>query len=204
MTAAIEGGRVLDALRLSARPPEPALRLPAELAVSLAAAAGAAMTAELAADDWMALLMAVLESPVRRTVKPVGLPDSAETKESARQAAGAVPELAKLVGLRIPPRPAPDEPPPAGQRSERWRTSSRVLNPAASSSCLLERSPGNADRIDLGASARGEPVDECLDHRLRRPRPPGHRVRRRSTRSGRPGRCRGRSGPAAKPDHRVA
>jgi hypothetical protein len=105
MTTAIEGGRVLDALRLSARPPEPALRLSAELAVSLAAAAGAAMTAELAPDAWLALLVAVLESPVRRTVKPVGLPDSAETKESARRAAGAVPELAKLVGLRIPPPP---------------------------------------------------------------------------------------------------
>ena len=105
MTSAIEGGRVLDALRLSARPPEPALRLSAELAVSLAAAAGAAMTADLAPDAWLALLGAVLESPVRRTVKPVGLPDSAETKESARRAAGAVPELAKLVGLRIPPPP---------------------------------------------------------------------------------------------------
>jgi hypothetical protein len=105
MTTAIESGRVLDALRLSARPPEPALRLSAELAVSLAAAAGTAMTAELTPDAWMALLMAVLESPVRRTVKPVGLPDSAETKESARRAAGAVPELAKLVGLRIPPPP---------------------------------------------------------------------------------------------------
>ena len=105
MSAAIETGRVLDALRLSARPPEPALRLSAELAVGLAAAAGAAMTADLAPDAWMALLMAVLESPVRRTVKPVGLPDSPETKESARRAAGAVPELAKLVGLRIPPPP---------------------------------------------------------------------------------------------------
>jgi hypothetical protein len=105
MTAAIESGRVLDALRLSARPPEPALRLPAELAVSLAQAAGAAMTAELAAPEWMAFLMAVLDSPVRRTVKPTGVPDTAETKESARRAAGAVPELAKLVGLRIPPPP---------------------------------------------------------------------------------------------------
>jgi len=105
MTAAIEGGRVLDALRLSARPPEPALRLSAELAVSLAAAASAAMTADLAPEAWMALLMAVLESPVRRSVKPVGVPDTAETKESARRAAGAVPELAKLVGLRIPPPP---------------------------------------------------------------------------------------------------
>jgi len=105
MTAAIEGGRVIDAVRLSARPPEPALRLSAELAVRLAAAAGAAMTADLAPEAWLALLMAVLESPVRRSVKPAGLPDAAETKEAARRAAGSVPELAKLIGLRIPPPP---------------------------------------------------------------------------------------------------
>ncbi len=103
--AGLDGDRVLDALRATARPPEPATRLPAELAVRVSAAAGAAMTAELAPAAWLELLDAVVESPVRRTVKPSGIPAGDEVQAAARAAAGLVPELAKLLGLRIPPPP---------------------------------------------------------------------------------------------------
>jgi hypothetical protein len=109
MTTALDEGRVLDAVRTTARPPEPATRLPAELAVRVSEAAGAAMTAD--AVDWMFLLEAVIDSPVRRTVKPTGIPDIPEAQDAARRAAGSVPELAKLLGLRIPPPPPPRRPP---------------------------------------------------------------------------------------------
>ncbi|MGH9047371.1 MAG: hypothetical protein ACRDVW_08655, partial [Acidimicrobiales bacterium] len=112
--SAIDSGRVLDALTVSARPPEAGTRCPAELAVRLAQAASATMTADLAAEDWLALLAAVLESPVRRTVKPAGIPDAPAAKDAARKAAGAVPELAKLIGLPIPP-PPPRRPPASGR-----------------------------------------------------------------------------------------
>jgi hypothetical protein len=102
---ALNDGRVQQAVEASIRPPEPGTRCPAELAVRLAAAAGEAMTADLAPEDWMRLLDAVVASPVRRTVKPVGIPDDEVAKQAARNAAGAVPALAKLLGLRIPPPP---------------------------------------------------------------------------------------------------
>lgn len=105
MEKALEAGRVADAVRVSARAPEPASRLPAELAVRLADAAGKVMTAETAAAEWIALLGAVVESPVRRNVKPQGIPEDEQAKSAARRAAGLVPELAKLLGLRIPPPP---------------------------------------------------------------------------------------------------
>jgi hypothetical protein len=105
ITSALEAGRVLDALRIATRPPEVATRLPADLAVKITEAAGAAMTADLAPEEWLALLDAVLESPVRRTVKPGGIPAVPQVQEAARHAAGLVPELAKLLGLRIPPPP---------------------------------------------------------------------------------------------------
>jgi hypothetical protein len=120
MGKALDDGRVLDALRASARAPEPASRVPAELAVRLAEAAGAVMTAEAPPSDWTALLDAVVESPVRRTVKPKGVPDDPKAKDAARHAAGSVPELAKLLGLRIPPppprRPVGSRPGGGGQR----------------------------------------------------------------------------------------
>jgi hypothetical protein len=105
ITNALNDGRVQQAVEASIRPPEPGTRCPAELAVRLAAAAGEAMTAELGPEDWMRLLDAVVASPVRRTVKPAGIPDDEVAKQAARNAAGAVPALAKLLGLRIPPPP---------------------------------------------------------------------------------------------------
>jgi hypothetical protein len=113
MTKALDEGRVAEALDVSSQPPEPSTRVPAELAVRLAESAGAAMTADTDPAAWQALLQAVLESPVRRTVKPQGIPADPGTHDAARHAAGAVPELAKLLGLRIPP-PPPRRPGPGG------------------------------------------------------------------------------------------
>ena len=105
ITNALKDGRVRDAVEASIQPPEPGTRCPADLAVSLAAAAGEAMTADLAPDEWLKLLDAVVASPVRRTVKPAGIPDDEVAKQAARHASGSVPALAKLLGLRIPPPP---------------------------------------------------------------------------------------------------
>jgi len=112
---ALEAGRMLDALHAASRPPEPSTRLPSELAVRIAEGVGAAMTAQLGPSEWLALLEATIESPVRRTVKPTGIPPVPEVEAAARNAAGLVPELAKLLGLRIPPPPprrAPARPAP--------------------------------------------------------------------------------------------
>ena len=74
------------------------------------------MTADSDVGHWLAVLDAVVTSPVRRSVKPRGIPDAPEAQEAARHAAGLVPELARLLGLRIPPPPPPPRRPPAGRR----------------------------------------------------------------------------------------
>jgi hypothetical protein len=102
---AINDGRIQQALEASMRAPEPGTRCPADLAVRLAAAAGEAMTPDVPPEDWMRLLDAVVASPVRRTVKPTGIPNDEVAQQAARHAAGSVPALAKLLGLRIPPPP---------------------------------------------------------------------------------------------------
>ncbi|MDQ6796987.1 MAG: hypothetical protein M3011_02985, partial [Actinomycetota bacterium] len=117
-------GRVVRALRVSGRPPDPSARFPADLAEQLSAAAGAAMTADTIADRWAALLDAVVASPVRRTVQPQGVPaERAEDLERAlRLAAPRVPGLAAMLGPPRPPRPVrPGGSPgaPAGSRAPR-------------------------------------------------------------------------------------
>lgn len=108
----LEEVHVLRALRLSARPPDPGARFSAELAGRLRDAASAALSPSAPADKWLALLEAVVESPVRRTVKPEGLPAkiTPELLQAARQQCGRVPALAPLLGLSVPPPPGPSRP----------------------------------------------------------------------------------------------
>jgi len=121
ITGALDEGRVVDAVRASIRPPEPSARLSAELAVRLSDAAGQAMSPDLAPAEWLALLEVVVECPVRRTVKPVGLPTGADEAllTEVRKAAGLVPELARLLGIPIPPPPGPRRPVPARSAGRR-------------------------------------------------------------------------------------
>lgn len=112
---ALDDNRVVRALRVSARGPEPGSRVPAELATRLADAASAAMSPETVADRWATLIDAVGGSPVRRSVKPVGLPADAPVSltDAAKAAAGQIPALAPLLGLPMPPPPgAARKPPP--------------------------------------------------------------------------------------------
>jgi hypothetical protein len=108
ITAALEEHRLVRALRVSTRSPDPSMRLPAEVAMKLSGAASEALSSESPPDRWGALLEAVVASPVRTTVKPVGLPANPGDAllDAARQAAGRIPALAQLLGLAIPPPPS--------------------------------------------------------------------------------------------------
>ena len=105
----LDGNHVVRALRLSGRPPEPGARLTVELSERLADAAGRSMSPDTPPERWMALLDSASESPVRRSVKPVGLPENAppDLKRSAHQHSGSIPSLAALLGISMPPPPIP-------------------------------------------------------------------------------------------------
>lgn len=108
----LDQGHVARALRLSSRPPDASARFSAELAKRLRDAASAALSTATPPDHWLSLLEAVIESPVRRTVKPQGLPanPSPELLGIARQHCGRVPGLAPLLGISVPPPPGPARP----------------------------------------------------------------------------------------------
>ncbi len=109
IAAHLDDGRVVRALRLAARPPEPAARMDADLLQRLSDAAGEAMGPDTPVDRWLALIDAVAASPVRRSVKPAGLPadPGPELRRVAHQQSGRIPALAALLGVAIPPPPAP-------------------------------------------------------------------------------------------------
>ncbi len=105
----LDGKRVIRAVRLSSRPPEPIAKLPAELLEELTNAANEMLSPETPADRWAALLDALSQSPIRRQVHPKGLPQNApvELIESAKESSGRIPALAQLLGIAIPPPPRP-------------------------------------------------------------------------------------------------
>jgi len=102
-------GRLVRALRVAARPPDPRTRFPAELATRLTDAASEALGPDTPADRWLTVLDAVIGSPVRRAIKPAGLPNppTPELLNAARQASGRIPALAAMLGISIPPPPMP-------------------------------------------------------------------------------------------------
>ncbi len=107
ITSAIDENRTLQALRLSAKPPEPTAKLPAGLATRLGEAVSAAMTASISGERWMALLEAAVNSPIKRLIKPNGIPESPEVHKAAAKEIGRIPALAHLLGVTMPPPPGP-------------------------------------------------------------------------------------------------
>jgi hypothetical protein len=108
ITAQLDAGRAVRAVRLSSRPPDASARLDSDLATRLADAAGATMAPGTAPDLWVSMLEAVAESPIRRSVTPAGLPPDApaELKRAAHQYSGSIPALARMLGVTIPPPPS--------------------------------------------------------------------------------------------------
>lgn len=113
ITTCLTEGRVVRALRVSSRAPEQGLRLPPELSTGLSTAAGEAMSADTAPDRWLAVLEAVLASPVRRSIAPKALPNGADEAalKTIRAAIPKVPALGPLLGETPSSRPVPPPPP---------------------------------------------------------------------------------------------
>jgi len=107
IVSALDGNKTLQALRLSAKSPEPTAKLPATLATKLGETVSHAMTSEIPTERWITLLEAAASSPVRRLVKPIGIPDNTEAKKAAAKEIGRIPALAHLLGIAMPPPPGP-------------------------------------------------------------------------------------------------
>jgi hypothetical protein len=153
----LDENRVVRALRLAARPPEPAARMDPELIQRLSDAAGEAMAPDSPADRWLAVLEAVAASPVRRSVKPAGLPadPTPELRRAAHQQSGRIPALAAMLGISLPPPPLPIPPrraaTPAGAR--RPKGTEGLSAPAATPHQVAPDSPPVTTLTEDGAES---------------------------------------------------
>ena len=111
LDAAMKSNNIAEALRLVARPPDMSTRVSSETATALVAAVSAALTAEQDVAIWSELVNLTVETSIRRNVKPLGIPADESAKALAIKNAGAIPEFAKLLGMKVPPPPPPTRAP---------------------------------------------------------------------------------------------
>ncbi len=132
LTATVEVGRIVRALRLSSRPPKAGSPLPADLATKLTDGASAALTADAAPERWVAVLDALAFAPVRDKVIPASLPKELHPDVTATIArlATRIPKIAHIFEItpdRNAPRPKterrrPPKKQPAKPKSDRPRS----------------------------------------------------------------------------------
>jgi hypothetical protein len=111
LEAAVSSKNVPEALRLVARPPDMSTRVSAEMAVKVVAITSEALTADLDVAKWQEIVNLTVDTSIRRNVKPQGIPNDDACKALAIKNAGAIPEFAKLLGMKVPPPPPPTRAP---------------------------------------------------------------------------------------------
>jgi hypothetical protein len=107
LESAVTSKNVKEALSLVARPPDMSTRVSADMAAKVVAIASEALTAEQDPTLWKEIVTLTIDTSIRRNVKPIGIPNDDSCKALAIHNAGAIPELAKLLGMRVPPPPPP-------------------------------------------------------------------------------------------------
>ena len=119
LEAALTSKNVAETLRLVARPPDMSTRVTAEIAAKVVTMTSEALTAELDPAAWNEIVTLAVDTSIRRNIKPVGIPANDLSKALAIKNAGAIPELAKLLGMPVPPPPPPSRAPrrPANRRA---------------------------------------------------------------------------------------
>ena len=111
LESAVTSKNVTEALRLVARPPDMSTRVSADMATRVVAIVSESLTADLDPARWQEIVTLTVDTSIRRNVKPHGIPDLEACKTLAIKNAGAIPEFARLLGMKVPPPPPPTRAP---------------------------------------------------------------------------------------------
>jgi hypothetical protein len=107
LEAAIGSKNVKEALALVARPPDMSTRVSADAAGRVVALVSETLNADQDPKLWNEIVELTADTSIRRNVKPLGIPTDESSRAVAVHNAGAIPELAKLLGMKVPPPPPP-------------------------------------------------------------------------------------------------
>ena len=161
LTATIEVGRIVRALRLSSRPPKAGSPLPADLATQLTTGAGEALSADAAPERWVAVLDALAFAPVRDKVIPASLPSElhADVRATIARLATRIPKIAHIFEItpdRTAPRPKVERrrPPKPKQDKPKQDTPAAVQATTEQDKPKQDNAEGDTPRQDMPAEAQ--------------------------------------------------
>lgn len=175
ITAAVEIGRVVRALKLAGQPPKAGAIFPEELGRKLAEVTAANLTPDAFPDRWIAVLEAVAFSPVRSLLTVTALPSNVtpELTKTVERLASLLPNIAQLFGVtatgkgqapkplrptkpkRIPPKPATPSarPTPAAAVAEAPTVQAPVEEAPVAEASVVEAPAATVEPTEGGPSA---------------------------------------------------
>ncbi|HTT59085.1 MAG TPA: hypothetical protein VMF33_03475 [Acidimicrobiales bacterium] len=110
LEAAIATKNAKEALGLVARPPDMSTRLSSDSASRVVTLVSETLNADQTPAVWNEIVELAADTSIRRNIKPLGIPSDDSSRAVAVHNAGAIPELAKLLGMKVPPPPPPTRP----------------------------------------------------------------------------------------------
>jgi hypothetical protein len=105
IASALEAKDALLAVTLASRPPEFRLQVASTTAAAIATLVSETLTDSMDSAAWVTLVQAAAASPMHRSIKPTGIPADDAVRAEAIKAAGNIPEIAKMLGMKVPPPP---------------------------------------------------------------------------------------------------
>ncbi len=159
--AAVDVGRVVRALRLSAMPPKAGVPFPPVLGGKLGTATIAALTADDPPDRWIAVLEAAAFSPIRTSVTPTAAPaqPSPELVATVTRLGPLLPQVAVLFGIEVPdkaPTPKPLRQQPRKKEAARKQGGSAAKPPRKQQPDLAVAEPSAEAAAEPSAEAAAE------------------------------------------------
>jgi hypothetical protein len=158
LTATVDVGRIVRALRISSRPPKAGSPLPAELSARLIAGAGEALTADAPPERWVAVLDALAFAPVRDKVIPASLPKElhADVQATIARLATRIPKIAHIFEVtpdRNAPRPKPERRRPPKPKLPKPKSEAKTPPPKSEA----DGSEADKPQAEGSATASAEP-----------------------------------------------
>ena len=184
LTATVDVGRIVRALRLSSRPPKAGSPLPPELATRLTEGAGAALTEDAASERWVAVLEALAFSPVRDKVIPTSLPKDLheDVRATIARLGTRIPKIAHIFEIapdRDAPRPRTERRKPKKQPPKPKQDPKPKAKPDPDPRPRTSRSPRTSPRPRTRRRRHPKLPPSPSRHRAPKPPPSPRRARLR-------------------------
>jgi hypothetical protein len=155
LRAAVDVGRIVAALKISAQPPKAGSRPPEEVRARLIALTLEQLSPESTPERWVIVLEALAFAPIHNEVVPVGVParTTPELTATVQRLAPAIPRIAALFGITADPKAPMPRPLRNEWRDKKAKTAGAKAKPSAKQADKPADKPAEVMSAEAPASA---------------------------------------------------